>query len=109
MGRMPIRLKAMRIIDSSLDPQYGRSLVVHFDRVFFDPVFDAQTFITSSKIAADFSLEVAIEAASEKPQYISRCYRPASRAAASWDKGAASESGSRNMTSVAISTSWKLQ
>ena len=71
MGRTPIRLKAMRIVDSSFDPQYGKSLVVHFDRVFFDPVFDAQTFRSASEIAADFSLEVAIEAAAEKTQYLS--------------------------------------
>ena len=70
MGRCPIHLEAVWVVDSSFDPQYGKCLIVHFDRVFFDPMFDAQTFVTS-EVAGNFTIEIAVDAAAEEAQHIS--------------------------------------
>ena len=58
----PTNIPTSGIIDGRLDPQYTPLLVVHFDGVLIDPVFDAHPFNPYSQIALDFSRRPAIEA-----------------------------------------------
>ena len=46
-----VDFKVFRVVNGGLDPQHVLLLVVHFDRVFGNPVFDAQTFGSASGIA----------------------------------------------------------
>src|ERR1041384_1853503 len=48
-----------RIIDRGLDSQYGTCFVVHFDRVLFDPMLDADAFHTASHVRTHFTCKTA--------------------------------------------------
>src|SRR5438093_13116926 len=60
------------IIDGGLDSQYGTSLVVHLDRVLFDPMLDADAFHAASHMTANFTFNTTIDAAAQKTQHILR-------------------------------------
>src|SRR5436309_12190438 len=71
-GHTTADFKARRVIDGGLDSQYGTSLVVHLDRVLFDPMLDADAFHAASHMTANFTFKTTIDAAAQKTQHILR-------------------------------------
>src|SRR5262245_50820749 len=61
-GHAAPHFKARRVVDGGLDSHYGACLVVHFDRVLFDPMLDADAFHTRAHGAADFSFKPTVDA-----------------------------------------------
>ena len=57
MDPSPPHLPAAWMIDRDLDSQYGSLLIVHFDRVFLDPVFDSGAFDADFEAALDLAIE----------------------------------------------------
>ena len=55
-GHAPPDLPAARVIDGGLDSQYAALLVVHFDRVFLDPVLDSGSFYPKFETALDLGI-----------------------------------------------------
>src|SRR6185295_3379320 len=43
------------VVNGCLNPQHAALLVVHFDRVLFNPVFQSNTFHSSVQITIDFT------------------------------------------------------
>src|SRR4030095_79556 len=65
----PSYAETVRIVNSCLDPQYAPLLVVHFDRVLFNPVFDSDPFYPSFHVAADFASKTFFRTALPKAHY----------------------------------------
>jgi len=70
-GRSSPDLPSTWIVDRSFDPQHAALLVVHFDRILLDPVFNPGAFHPVFKIGADFSVEPTTDAALQESQNIS--------------------------------------
>lgn len=62
--------KAVRIVDDRFDAEDQAELVVHFDPVSADPMFDAHTFDTGFEVFEDVGFEVAGEFLAEEAQDI---------------------------------------
>src|SRR5262249_2600755 len=67
---LPIDFEYSGIVDRRLDPEYGSGLVVHLDRIRFDPVFDPNPFDSVEEARAHFAVEPGIDTASQEPEDI---------------------------------------
>jgi len=67
-GRWSPNFPATWIIDGGFDPQYAALLVVHFDRILLDPVFNSGAFHPGFQIGSDLSFEPRIDAPLQKSQ-----------------------------------------
>src|SRR5258705_12126344 len=57
------------VVNRRLNPQYAALLVVHFDRVLFNPVFYADTFHPSLQITADRTGKTLVGATLQKAHH----------------------------------------
>src|SRR5258705_1019254 len=57
------------VVNRRLNPQYAALLVVHFDRVLFNPVFHADTFQPSLQITADLTGKTLVGATLQKAHH----------------------------------------
>src|SRR5512141_2410430 len=67
-GRSPPDSPAAWVVDGGLDPQYAALLVVHFDRILLDPVFDPGAFHPSFQVCVDFSVKPTADPSLQKTQ-----------------------------------------
>lgn len=61
-----VDLKSARVVDRCLDPQYDAFLVVHFDRVLFNPVFYPNALDSSAAVADELACEASDAGATAK-------------------------------------------
>src|SRR5262249_29745168 len=66
----PANFEAPGVVDGGLDSQYAALFVVHFDRVLFDPVFDAHSFGSTLNVTADLPVEAAVRVPAQKTQHV---------------------------------------
>src|SRR3989441_698883 len=71
-GRSTADAKPPRIIDRGLDPQHASLLIVHFDRVLFDPVFHARPLHAPFQMTGGFPGKTTIRASPQKPHHLRR-------------------------------------
>src|SRR4030095_15221359 len=57
------------VVNGGLNPQHAALLVVHFDRVLFNPVFHPNTFQPSFQITANLTGETLVSATLQKAHY----------------------------------------
>ena len=69
-GHSTADFKSPRIIDRRLDSQYGTGFVVHFDRVLFDPMLDADAFHAEPHVTSDFTFKTTVDTPAQKAQHI---------------------------------------
>ena len=67
---LAVDLEASWVVNGRLDPQYTTIFVVHFDRVLFNPVSDANTFNSLFDIAGELAGETRIGTAAEETHHI---------------------------------------
>ena len=59
-GRFSPNVESARIVDCRLDPQHAALFVVHFDRVFFGPMFYADALWAAFQVAPHLAVEVSM-------------------------------------------------
>src|SRR5262249_57954276 len=69
-GHQPANFEAPGVVDGGLDSQYAALFVVHFDRVLFDPVFDAHSFGSTLNVTADLPVEAPVRVPAQKTQHV---------------------------------------
>src|SRR5215470_9704083 len=62
-------LETSGVVNGCLNPQHATLLVVHFDRVLFNPVFDANSFHPPLQVTANLTGKSLINAALQKTHY----------------------------------------
>src|SRR6266540_166793 len=62
--------QVFRIIDGGFDSQHPAHLVVHFDRVLLDPVFNSDSFETLSQIDGHLTIKATVGAPPQEAQNI---------------------------------------
>ena len=67
---LAVDLETSWVVNGRLNPQYTTIFIVHFDRVLFNPMLDANTFDSLFDITDDLAGETRIGTATEKAHHI---------------------------------------